>query len=110
MTFEVSIGQVKRDISELVNRVAYRGERVILTSRGRPKAVLVSLEDYEKIKQAESGLPARTAWLAESRALAERIRERRQDQEIDVDALLAAGRADLETRDDPAGDPMEKHG
>lgn len=40
MVFEVSIGQMKRDISELVNRVAYQGERVILTSRGRPKAVL----------------------------------------------------------------------
>jgi antitoxin (DNA-binding transcriptional repressor) of toxin-antitoxin stability system len=28
---QVSIGQVKRDISELVNRVAFGGERVILT-------------------------------------------------------------------------------
>ena len=37
---QVSIGQVKRDISDLVNRVAYRGDRVVLTSRGKPKAVL----------------------------------------------------------------------
>jgi prevent-host-death family protein len=110
MAFEVSIGQVKRDISELVNRVAYQGERVILTSRGRPKAVLVSLQDYEKIKLAESGRPARTAWLAEAQALAERIRERRQDQEIDVDALLAAERTDLEARDDLAAGSEKKHG
>jgi len=34
----ISIGQVKRDISELVNRVAYGKERIILTSRGKPKA------------------------------------------------------------------------
>ena len=47
MTAEkVSIGRVKRDVSDLVNRVAYGGERIVLTSRGKPKAVLISLEDY----------------------------------------------------------------
>ena len=40
MNTHVSIGQVKRDISELVNRVSYAGERIILTSRGKPKAAL----------------------------------------------------------------------
>jgi prevent-host-death family protein len=49
MTIQISIGQVKRDISELVNRVAFGGERIVLTSRGKPKAVLVSLSDYEQI-------------------------------------------------------------
>ena len=44
----VSIGRVKRDISELVNRVAYGGERIVLTSRGKPKAAIVSIEDYER--------------------------------------------------------------
>jgi len=29
---KVAIGQVKRDISELVNRVAYGGEKIVLTS------------------------------------------------------------------------------
>ena len=98
MSFEVSIGQVKRDISELVNRVAYQGERIILTSRGRPKAVLVSLADYEKIQQAEQGLPARSAWLAEAQALAGRIKTRRQNADIDVDALIDADRDDLQGR------------
>jgi prevent-host-death family protein len=49
MALQVSIGQVKRDISELVNRVAYGGERVVLTSRGKPKAVLISIADYEQM-------------------------------------------------------------
>jgi prevent-host-death family protein len=98
MSFEVSIGQVKRDISELVNRVAYQGERVILTSRGRPKAVLVSLADYEKIQQAEQGLPSRSAWLVEAQALAARIKARLDNGEIDVDALLDADRSDLQDR------------
>ncbi len=47
----VGIGTVKRDISELVNRVAYGGERIVLTSRGKPKAALVSIEDYERLEQ-----------------------------------------------------------
>ncbi len=98
MTLEVSIGQVKRDISDLVNRVAYQGERVILTSRGRPKAVLVSMEDYEKIQLAEQGVQARSAWLTEANALAARIRERRAGYEINVDALLDEDRTDLEDR------------
>lgn len=49
MAVQISIGQVKRDISELVNRVAYGGERIVLTSRGKPKAVLVSVSDYEQM-------------------------------------------------------------
>jgi prevent-host-death family protein len=33
-----------------VNRVAFGGERIILTSRGRPKAVLVSLADLKQLQ------------------------------------------------------------
>jgi prevent-host-death family protein len=88
MTTEISIGRVKRDISEPVNRVAYQGERIILTSRGRPKAVLVSLQDYEKLQQAEKTQLTRSEWLTEAQALAKRISDRRGKQEIDVNALI----------------------
>ena len=47
----VSIGRVKRDISELVNRVAYGGERIVLTSRGKPKAAIVSTKDYDRLER-----------------------------------------------------------
>ena len=49
----VSIGRVKRDVSDLVNRVAYGGERIILTSRGKPKAALVSIDDLERLRYTE---------------------------------------------------------
>jgi len=98
MTIQISIGQVKRDISELVNRVAYKGERIVLTSRGRPKAVLVSLEDYEKLEQSETNQPTRTAWLADAQALAERIRQRRANQLMDVQTLLDENHLDLDGR------------
>jgi prevent-host-death family protein len=50
---KVSIGRVKRDVSDLVNRVAYGGARIILTSRGKPKAALVSMDDLARLRQAE---------------------------------------------------------
>ncbi len=101
---QVSIGQVKRDISDLVNRVAYRKDRVILTSRGKPKAVLISIEDYERLKQkpAEDTRAEWEAWVADNDALNERILERRHGEFPDVDAILASARADLEARDDRA--------
>lgn len=98
MTIQVSIGQVKRDISELVNRVAYQGERIVLTSRGRPKAVLVSVADYARLQQVEQGQTGRVAWLASTQALAERIRQRRGYQGIDVDALIEADQDERDAR------------
>ncbi len=104
---QVSIGQVKRDISDLVNRVAYRHDRIILTSRGKPKAVLISIEEYERLKAEgiDDSLSRWEDWLADSQALSAQIMERRHGEWPDVDAIWAAARADLEARDDRfAGD------
>jgi prevent-host-death family protein len=98
---EISIGQVKRDISELLNRVAYGGERIILTSRGKPKAAIVSMEDYARLEQvtAAARIARWQAWVAESDALAAGILARRGGEPIDVEALWEAVRADREERD-----------
>lgn len=77
-----------------------KGQRIILTSRGRPKAVLVSLDDLEKLQRSEAGQSSRAAWLANAQNLAVRIQERRGDYLIDVQALLDENRADLEYRHD----------
>ena len=97
MNPQVSIGQVKRDISELVNRVSYAGERIILTSRGKPKAALVSIEDYERLLKSESRGADIKKWLAETRTLSTNI-EKRRGQPIDVDDILDASRNELEDR------------
>ena len=97
----VSIGRVKRDISDLVNRVAYGGERIVLTSRGKPKAAIVSIEDYERLEEAraKANLEQWRLWVAESSALAADILLRRGGEQLDVDALWGAARDDLEARD-----------
>jgi len=99
---QVSIGQVKRDISELVNRVAFGGERVLLTSRGKPKAALVSIEDYLRLTQdGEQRSQTRIErWLAAGDQLAEQILQQRGQTPVDADAILAAARADQEERHD----------
>jgi len=97
MNTQVSIGQIKRDISELVNRVTYAGERIILTSRGKPKAALVSMQDFERLVRSEGRAADIQKWLAETRVLSRRI-EKRRGKPVDVDAIMEASRSDLESR------------
>ena len=97
MNTQISIGQVKRDISELVNRVSYAGERIILTSRGKPKAALVSMQDFERLIKSEGRAADIKKWLEDTRALSSKI-EKRRGRPVDVDSILEASRNDLETR------------
>jgi len=97
MNTQVSIGQVKRDISELVNRVTYSGDRIVLTSRGKPKAALVSMQDYELLLKSEGRTADIKKWLAETQKFSQRIKKRR-GKLIDVDAVLDASRNELDER------------
>ena len=38
---EVSVAEAKKHLSELLGRVAYGGERIIISKRGKPMAVLI---------------------------------------------------------------------
>ena len=91
---------MKRDISDLVNRVACRGERIVLTSRGKPKAALVSIEDYEHLRRghASADLASWQTWLAQADALADEILARRDGAAVSVDDLLHQTREELEAR------------
>jgi prevent-host-death family protein len=84
----VSIGQVKRDISTLVNRVAFGGERIILTSRGKPKAALISIEDLQILEQTGQEQARRMAALERAQALGARIRSERPAHDVDSVELL----------------------
>ena len=96
MDTRVSIGKVKRDISELVNRAAFGKERIILTSRGKPKAVIVPMDDYERLKQLEvkTELSQWQVWLQRNEALSKAIGS------VDVEKLWTAAREELEARND----------
>ncbi len=72
----MGIAEIKRSISTIVNRVAFGRERVILTSRGKPKAALVSIEDLQKLKMLErtTSSPSR-AQRKVALAMAQAVRE-----------------------------------
>ena len=44
----VSVSELKDSLSEYLNRVAYGRERIIVASRGKPKAAVISLADLER--------------------------------------------------------------
>jgi len=94
---QISIGQFRRDISDVGNQISRSGEHVILTSNGKPMAALVSVGDYERLPRAENQAIDIQKWLADSRTLSNKV-EKRQGLPVDVDASLVADRKDLERR------------
>lgn len=53
MTATFATAEVKARLSELVNRVAYGDERVVIVRRGKPVAALISVEDLNRLEKAE---------------------------------------------------------
>lgn len=44
--------QARAELAELVNRVGYTGERILLTRHGKPLAALVPVEDLEALDRS----------------------------------------------------------
>ncbi|WP_018656379.1 type II toxin-antitoxin system Phd/YefM family antitoxin [Actinomadura flavalba] len=63
---EIPVTEARAQFADLVNRVAYTGDPILLTRRGRPMAALVSADDLEllralreqRIDLTQSGGPA----------------------------------------------------
>ena len=52
---KASVAHAKNTLSSLINKVAYGKTRILLESRGKPKAALVSTEDLERLERLEAG-------------------------------------------------------
>lgn len=57
----VSVSELKSALSEFLNRAAYGKERVVVTSRGKPKAAVISIDDLHRLEELEDALTAREA-------------------------------------------------
>jgi len=80
---DVGIAEARRDLSAIINRVVYGGERIILASRGKPKAAIISIEDFRRLEElektaGESGRTERKAALAMAKAVREMSLRRRR--------------------------------
>lgn len=51
---EIAVTQARKIFAELLNRVIYRGEEVVLTRHGKTVAAIVSAEDLELLRQVRS--------------------------------------------------------
>ena len=49
----VSASKARTDLADILNRVAYKGERVLLRRRGKNVAAVVSLEDFSFLEELE---------------------------------------------------------
>jgi prevent-host-death family protein len=52
---------VREEFSEILNRVAYKGERIVLERRGKDVAALVPVEDLELLERLEDHMDLEAA-------------------------------------------------
>lgn len=78
---KASVAHAKNTLSSLINKVAYGKTRVVLESRGKPKAALISTEDLEMLQRLEQRGVApgdRLHILFQAQALRGKMRRRRK--------------------------------
>ncbi|MER6329194.1 type II toxin-antitoxin system Phd/YefM family antitoxin [Streptomyces sp. NPDC001034] len=49
MAYEIPVTQARAELADLINRVVYGGERVVVTRHGKPLAALVSAADLARL-------------------------------------------------------------
>ncbi|CBG74799.1 MULTISPECIES: type II toxin-antitoxin system Phd/YefM family antitoxin [Streptomyces] len=53
MAYEIPVTQARAELAELINRVVYGGERVVVTRHGKPLVALVSAADLEQLESLQ---------------------------------------------------------
>ncbi|MCC3771170.1 type II toxin-antitoxin system Phd/YefM family antitoxin [Streptomyces sp. UNOC14_S4] len=65
MAYEIPVTQARAELADLINRVVYGGERVVVTRHGKPLVALVSAADLRRLEEgvvgAEAAEPAEAA-------------------------------------------------
>ena len=59
MAYEIPVTQARAELADLINRVVYGGERVVVTRHGKPLVAIVSADDLRRLEELrESAEPA----------------------------------------------------
>lgn len=88
---EISVSELKRDLSGVINRAAYGKQRVIIVSRGKPKAAMISIEDLHRLEgmnREKAVHEKRQTWLARADALRERTKAKAGAESTDSVEIL----------------------
>jgi prevent-host-death family protein len=54
MAYEIPVTQARAELADLINRVVYGGERVVVTRHGKPLVALVSAADLQRLEETEA--------------------------------------------------------
>ena len=55
----ISVAKARAHLSEIINDVAYRDERMVVKRRGKNFIVLLSYHDYEKLSELEDRMESK---------------------------------------------------
>jgi prevent-host-death family protein len=61
MPYEIPVTQARAELAELINRVVYGGERVVVTRHGKPLVALVSAPELERLERFAPAAPGAAA-------------------------------------------------
>ena len=50
---EIGVADIRANLADVINRVAYGGERIVLQRRGKQVLAVVSMEDLELLNALE---------------------------------------------------------
>ena len=105
----VGIAEAKNDLSELINRAAYGGERIVLGSRGKPKAAIVGMADLQRLEMLEKGQPQQpTINVIQIVKMSDAGRQARDGRAILADAATLRGQIAAERAGQPLPDSVEE--
>jgi prevent-host-death family protein len=79
----VNIREARERFSEIINRVSYKGERVVLMSRNKPKAIIVGLDETGLFRDDPMRKARRLLQLEQIR----KIRERLAHKGVKIDSV-----------------------
>ncbi|MFF7967700.1 type II toxin-antitoxin system Phd/YefM family antitoxin [Streptomyces sp. NPDC007903] len=54
MAYEIPVTQARAELADLINRVVYGSERVVVTRHGKPLVALVSAADLERLEALDA--------------------------------------------------------
>lgn len=101
---QVSMTDLRQKLGDLVNRAAYGGERIVLVSRGEPRAAIIGIEDLRRLEQLGAGQPLQSdsyaRVLTEARLLRERIQRWQEAHGIEPGDSVTDLRRLRDERDD----------
>lgn len=98
----IKVETAPSEITAWLKRVSQDGERLVLTTRGKPTAVIVSLADYQYIQTNKAAhIPQNwQSWLDKHAQLMTQLEKEGFNQALDIDAFLAEAKQERDERVD----------